>query len=96
MSVAQKLSRQFFQSFRVTPLGSINIEEGYTFLLLLSSLTLSHAVDRWVLSLNRDAVFSVVSARALVVKRYLPSICKATRWISPLPIKVNIFRMENV
>ncbi|GJW18497.1 retrovirus-related pol polyprotein from transposon TNT 1-94 [Tanacetum coccineum] len=46
--------------------------------------------DRWVWSLVGSGVFSVASIKSLIDNNMLPEVSSKTRWISVVPIKVNI------
>ncbi|GKD59489.1 hypothetical protein Tco_1296998 [Tanacetum coccineum] len=47
-------------------------------------------MDRWVWTLEGSGEFFVASIRRLIDKRILPEVSTKTRWITGVPIKVNI------
>ncbi|GJS04550.1 RNA-directed DNA polymerase, eukaryota [Tanacetum coccineum] len=58
--------------------------------LLVSTITLSSAVDRYVWSLENSGEFSVKSIRQVIDANCFPVIHSATRWVKSVPLKVNI------
>ncbi|GKB66163.1 integrase, catalytic region, zinc finger, CCHC-type containing protein, partial [Tanacetum coccineum] len=57
---------------------------------LVSTITLSSAVDRYVWSLENSGEFSVKSIRQVIDANCFPVIHSATRWVKSVPLKVNI------
>ncbi|GKA48713.1 RNA-directed DNA polymerase, eukaryota, reverse transcriptase zinc-binding domain protein [Tanacetum coccineum] len=57
---------------------------------LVSTITLSFAVDRYVWSLENSGEFSVKSIRQVIDANCFPVIHSATRWVKSVPLKVNI------
>ncbi|GJX41427.1 hypothetical protein Tco_0256417 [Tanacetum coccineum] len=57
---------------------------------LVSTITLSSAVDRYVWSLENSGEFLVKSIRQVIDANCFPVIHSATRWVKSVPLKVNI------
>ncbi|GKA78844.1 RNA-directed DNA polymerase, eukaryota [Tanacetum coccineum] len=60
---------------------------------LLSDIEGTYLVDmsdRWAWTLEGSGEFSVASIRRLIAKHFLPDVASKTRWITEVPIKVNI------
>lgn len=57
----------------------------------LEGLMLSPLDDRWVWDLNGEGTFRVKDVRTLLDDHFLPKESTATRWVSFVPIKVNVF-----
>ncbi|GJT39675.1 RNA-directed DNA polymerase, eukaryota, reverse transcriptase zinc-binding domain protein [Tanacetum coccineum] len=57
---------------------------------LISMITLSSAIDRYVWSLENSGEFSVKSIRQVIDANCFPVIHSATRWVKSVPLKVNI------
>ncbi|GKD18914.1 RNA-directed DNA polymerase, eukaryota [Tanacetum coccineum] len=55
---------------------------------LVSTITLSSAVDRYVWSLENSGEFSVKSIRQVIDANCFPVIHSATRWVKSVPLKV--------
>ncbi|GKE69192.1 hypothetical protein Tco_1527264 [Tanacetum coccineum] len=57
---------------------------------LVSTITLSSAVDMYVWSLENSGEFSVKSIRQVIDANCFPVIHSGTRWVKSVPLKVNI------
>nr|GEW30841.1 hypothetical protein [Tanacetum cinerariifolium] len=55
------------------------------------SVTLSASKDRWICDLNGDGVFRVKDVCTILDDMFLSSAADATRWVTYIPIKINIF-----
>nr|GEU85356.1 RNA-directed DNA polymerase, eukaryota [Tanacetum cinerariifolium] len=58
---------------------------------LISSFIFSPSSDRWTCDLNGEGMFHVKDIRLALDDLFLPSSFEATRWVSFVPIKVNVF-----
>ncbi|GKE15906.1 RNA-directed DNA polymerase, eukaryota, reverse transcriptase zinc-binding domain protein [Tanacetum coccineum] len=91
VTVAVKMSHENVgYSLRRIPRGGV---EQVQFLELLASMegaALFDMRDRWVWSLEGSGEFSVASVRRLIDERWLPEVSTKTRWITVVPIKVNV------
>ncbi|KAL4579598.1 hypothetical protein LXL04_015752 [Taraxacum kok-saghyz] len=58
---------------------------------LIDTVQLNQLPDKWVWDLSSDGRFSVASARHYVDDTLLGGSSSATRWVSMVPIKVNVF-----
>ncbi|GJR20884.1 hypothetical protein Tco_0969411 [Tanacetum coccineum] len=56
---------------------------------LVSTITLSSAVDRYVWSLENSGEFSVKSIRQVIDANCFPVIHSATRWVKSVPLKAS-------
>nr|GEW15513.1 RNA-directed DNA polymerase, eukaryota, reverse transcriptase zinc-binding domain protein [Tanacetum cinerariifolium] len=57
---------------------------------LISTVTLSPSVDRYVWSLENSMEFSVASIRKIIDGKRFQDVTSLTRWVKSVPIKVNI------
>ncbi|GJX57117.1 RNA-directed DNA polymerase, eukaryota [Tanacetum coccineum] len=78
-------------SFRRLVRGGVESQQIEHLRVLLESVILSSADDRWVWELNGEGIFNVKDARQFLDDFFLPKAPVATRWIKSIPIKVNIF-----
>ena len=57
---------------------------------LISTVTLTPSVDRYVWSLENSGEFSVASIRKIIDGKRFQGVTSSTRWVKSVPIKVNI------
>ncbi|GJZ46329.1 RNA-directed DNA polymerase, eukaryota, reverse transcriptase zinc-binding domain protein, partial [Tanacetum coccineum] len=57
---------------------------------IIDGITLAGMSDRWVWIMEGSGEFYVASTRRLIDKYFLPDVTTKTRWITGVPIKVNI------
>ncbi|KAL4556996.1 hypothetical protein LXL04_035166 [Taraxacum kok-saghyz] len=91
VSVADKLIGSWAASFRRPIRGGAEEAQGQALSGLLGTVQLNQLPDKWVWDLSSDGCFSVGSARHYVDDALLGGSAMATRWISLVPIKVNVF-----
>ncbi|GJW37558.1 hypothetical protein Tco_0060478 [Tanacetum coccineum] len=90
-TVAVKLSRNSMDhSSRRAPREGIEQTQFNALLTNIDGINLADMMDRWVWTLEGSGEFSVASIRRLIDKRILPEVSTKTRWITGVPIKVNI------
>ncbi|GJQ95193.1 RNA-directed DNA polymerase, eukaryota, reverse transcriptase zinc-binding domain protein [Tanacetum coccineum] len=91
-TVAVKLSRvSMDHSFRRAPGGrGIKQTQFNALLTNIDGIILADMTGRKVWTLEGSGEFSVASIRRLIDKRILPEVSTKTRWITGVPIKVNI------
>ncbi|GJV88789.1 RNA-directed DNA polymerase, eukaryota, reverse transcriptase zinc-binding domain protein, partial [Tanacetum coccineum] len=77
-------------SFRRNPRSGVEEFQLDNLSRLVSTITLSSAVDRYVWSLENSGEFSVKSIRQVIDANCFPVIHSATRWVKSVPLKVNI------
>ncbi|GJZ79969.1 RNA-directed DNA polymerase, eukaryota, reverse transcriptase zinc-binding domain protein [Tanacetum coccineum] len=77
-------------SFRRNPRSGVEEFQLDNLSRLVSMITLSSAVDRYVWSLENSGEFSVKSIRQVIDANCFPVIHSATRWVKSVPLKVNI------
>ncbi|GJR02880.1 RNA-directed DNA polymerase, eukaryota [Tanacetum coccineum] len=77
-------------SFRRNPRSGVEEFQLDNLSRLVSTITLSSAVDRYVWSLENSGEFSVKSIRQVIDANCFPVIHSATRWVKYVPLKVNI------
>ncbi|GJT65869.1 hypothetical protein Tco_1017349 [Tanacetum coccineum] len=91
-TVAVKLSRNSMDhSFRRAPREGIEQTQFNALLTNIDGINLADMMDRWVWTLEGSGEFCVASIRRLIDKRILPEVSTKTRWITGVPIKVNIY-----
>nr|GEU42597.1 RNA-directed DNA polymerase, eukaryota, reverse transcriptase zinc-binding domain protein [Tanacetum cinerariifolium] len=59
-------------------------------------IVFANSRDRWSWSLEGSGVFSVASIRRIIDDKFLPAFSSKTRWVSMVPIKVNIIAWKEV
>ncbi|KAL4571402.1 hypothetical protein LXL04_018161 [Taraxacum kok-saghyz] len=91
VSVAAKFIQPWNASFRRPMLGGAEEAQGQELSALLDTVQLNQLPDKWVWDLSSDGSFSVASARHYVDDTLLGGSSSATRWVSMVPIKVNVF-----
>ncbi|GJW43668.1 hypothetical protein Tco_0072467 [Tanacetum coccineum] len=77
-------------SFRRNPRSGVEEFQLDNLSRLVSTITLSSAVDRYVWSLENSGEFSMKSIRQVIDVNCFPVIHSATRWVKSVPLKVNI------
>ncbi|GJZ92832.1 hypothetical protein Tco_0664897 [Tanacetum coccineum] len=91
-TVAVKISRNSMDhSFRRAPREGIEQTQFNALLTNIDGINLADMMDRWVWTLEGSGEFCVASIRRLIDKRILPEVSTKTRWITGVPIKVNIY-----
>ncbi|GJZ01857.1 RNA-directed DNA polymerase, eukaryota [Tanacetum coccineum] len=89
--VAEKMSHETLVfSLRRDPRGGIEQEQFGQLLANVEGTVLANSCDRWVWSKEGSGDFSVASARRTIDDRWLPIVSAKTRWISVVPIKINV------
>nr|GEY74757.1 RNA-directed DNA polymerase, eukaryota [Tanacetum cinerariifolium] len=92
ISVAAKWSAPSFDaSFRRHVRDGVERNQWSAFLHMLGTITLSSSPDRYFCDLNGDGAYRVKDIRSELDDLFLPSSAVATRWVSLVHIKVNIF-----
>ncbi|GJT69825.1 RNA-directed DNA polymerase, eukaryota, reverse transcriptase zinc-binding domain protein [Tanacetum coccineum] len=74
-------------SFRQNPRSGVEEFQLDNLSRLVSTITLSSAVDRYVWSLENSGEFSVKSIRQVIDANCFPVIHSATRWVKSVPLK---------
>ncbi|GJV95194.1 RNA-directed DNA polymerase, eukaryota [Tanacetum coccineum] len=92
-SVAEKIQGSLLGSFRRLVRGGVESQQLERLRVLLESVTLSSADDRWVWELNGEGIFNVKDARQFLDDFFLPKAPVATRWIKIIHIKGLNFRL---
>ncbi|GJU11850.1 RNA-directed DNA polymerase, eukaryota [Tanacetum coccineum] len=90
-TVAVKMSAPFTFSFRREVRGGIESSQLSQISKLLGTQILSSIEDRWRWDLNGDGNFHVKDVRSKLDDSFLPKADTPTRWITTIPIKLNIF-----
>nr|GEW62619.1 RNA-directed DNA polymerase, eukaryota [Tanacetum cinerariifolium] len=91
MSVGMKLSQHsLVSSFRRHPRGGIEQEQLGNLKSLVQGVILVPMEDRWKWEPESLGDFSVASARTLIDAKTLLEVDSRTRWITYVPIKVNV------
>ncbi|GJX48128.1 hypothetical protein Tco_0273318 [Tanacetum coccineum] len=91
VSVASKLSHNSItRSFRRDPRWGTEQSQFNALMQIIDGITLADMSDRWVWTMEGSGEFSVASTRRLIDKYFLPDVTTKTRWITGVPIKVNI------
>ncbi|GJV31429.1 RNA-directed DNA polymerase, eukaryota [Tanacetum coccineum] len=91
LSVASKLSQSSLDfSFRRAPRGGVEQSQLAAMLSKLDGVSLVNLRDRWRWSLVGSGEFSIASVRKSIDDKTLPEVSTKSRWIKPVPIKVNI------
>ncbi|GKF54547.1 hypothetical protein Tco_0164887, partial [Tanacetum coccineum] len=75
-------------SFRRNPRSGVEEFQLDNLSRLVSTITLSSAVDRYVWSLENSREFSVKSIRQVINANYFSVIHSATRWVKSVPLKL--------
>nr|GEY52627.1 RNA-directed DNA polymerase, eukaryota [Tanacetum cinerariifolium] len=78
-------------TFRRPPRGGAEEEQLGFLLSRMNGLILTNIPDRWVLSLEATCEYSVKSVWQLIDDSILPKEEVATRWVTVMPIKINLF-----
>ncbi|GKD94169.1 hypothetical protein Tco_1374006, partial [Tanacetum coccineum] len=81
-------------SFRRNPRSGVEEFQLDNLSRLVSTITLSSAVDRYVWSLENSGEFSVKSIRQVIDANCFPVIHSATRWVKSVPLKVDVSSYE--
>jgi hypothetical protein len=58
---------------------------------MLEAVSLSPAQDRWCCDLSGDGELRVKEVRNIIDDLLLPSYSNSTRWVTYIPIKINVF-----
>ncbi|GJX94865.1 hypothetical protein Tco_0349451 [Tanacetum coccineum] len=91
LSVASKLSQSSLDfSFLRAPRGGVEQSQLAAMLSKLNGVSLVNLRDRWRWSLVGSGEFSIASVRKSIDDKTLPEVSTKSRWIKPVPIKVNI------
>nr|GEU49936.1 zinc finger, CCHC-type [Tanacetum cinerariifolium] len=91
-SVAAKFGdSSLVNSFRRASRGGVEEEQLQLLVDKLAPVVLSNLNDRWVWTLESSGEFSVRSARSYIDDALLPTVGAPTRWVSVVPIKINVF-----
>ncbi|KAL4590001.1 hypothetical protein LXL04_002918 [Taraxacum kok-saghyz] len=90
VSVAAKFSQPWNASFRRPMLGGAEAAQGQELSVLLHTVHLNQLPDKWVWDLSSDGQFTVASTRHYLDDTLLGGSSNATRWVSLVPIKVNV------
>ncbi|GJV46146.1 RNA-directed DNA polymerase, eukaryota [Tanacetum coccineum] len=91
-SVAAKFGdSSLVNSFRRAPRGGVGEEQLQLLVDKVAPVVLSNLNDRWVWTLESSGEFSVRSARSYIDDALLPTVGAPTRWVSVVPIRINVF-----
>ncbi|GJR16412.1 RNA-directed DNA polymerase, eukaryota [Tanacetum coccineum] len=90
-TVAEKINASSIScSFRRLPRGSLKEEQFSKLIEDVNSVILSISNDRWIWSLDSSGEFSIKSTRIFIDDHFLLAVGAPTRWVSEVPIKINI------
>nr|GEV35321.1 RNA-directed DNA polymerase, eukaryota, reverse transcriptase zinc-binding domain protein [Tanacetum cinerariifolium] len=90
-TVADKINANFISwSFRRPHRGGLEKEQFSNLIADVKQVILSSSNDRWIWSLVSSGEFSVKSIRLFIDDYLLPMVGALTRWVSEVPIKINI------
>ncbi|GKA35403.1 RNA-directed DNA polymerase, eukaryota, reverse transcriptase zinc-binding domain protein, partial [Tanacetum coccineum] len=91
ITVADKISNSSLEeSFRRSPRSGIEQEQYLKLIASVEDVVLINMQDRWVWSKEGSGEFSVASARRLIDDQRMPYVSTKTRWVTVVPIKVNV------
>ncbi|GKB38202.1 RNA-directed DNA polymerase, eukaryota, reverse transcriptase zinc-binding domain protein [Tanacetum coccineum] len=92
ISIADKLAHSNVEvSLRRPPRVGVELYQSKDLSSRLVSIQLPMIQGRWIWSLDGTGKFSTESVRKLLDDKRLPKVSSKTRWIKPIPIKVNVF-----
>ncbi|GKC13990.1 hypothetical protein Tco_1010772 [Tanacetum coccineum] len=90
ITVADKISNSSLEeSFRRSPRSGIEQEQYLKLIASVEDVVLIN-IDRWVWSKEGSGEFSIASVRRLIDDQRMPYVSTKTRWVTAVPIKVNV------
>ncbi|GJT06467.1 hypothetical protein Tco_0840929 [Tanacetum coccineum] len=90
-TVAEKINASSISySFRRLPRGSLEEVQFSKLIKDVNSVILSVFNDRWIWSFDSSGEFSIKSTRLFIDDHLLLAVGAPTRWVSEVPIKINI------
>ncbi|GKB73355.1 hypothetical protein Tco_0934767 [Tanacetum coccineum] len=90
-TVAEKINASSIScSFRRLPRGSLKEEQFYKLIEDVNFVILPVSNDRWIWFLDSSGEFSIKSTRLFIDDHLLLAVGAPTRWVSEVPIKINI------